>query len=114
MITSYTFGIIEVDGRKFRKDLIIRPDGSIHHPWRRKKGHRLGLSDLEPLLDSPPDILVVGAGAFGLMKPKPGLEAKLAKRGVTLRVMPSKQAAAEYNNLAVEGGRIAACFHLTC
>ena len=114
MITSYTFGRMEVDGREYGKDLIILPDGTIHFPWWRKSGHRLSLEDLGPVLDAHPKILVVGQGAYGLMKPDTDLAEALSDRGITVKVLKTKKAVAEFNALLTKGEKTAACFHLTC
>ena len=114
MITSYSFGRIVVDGREFRKDLIILPDGSIHHPWWRETGHRLSLADIGPVLEAAPEILVVGMGSPGLMKPESGLVIQLADRGITVKAKSTRKAVLMYNALREGGEDVAACFHLTC
>lgn len=114
MIKSYSFGRLEVEGREFRKDLLILSDGSIHHPWRRKSGHRLRLDDLVSILETPPKILIVGTGYYGMMKPDEGLKSMLAKKGITVKILKTKKAAAEFNSLLAKGESVSACFHLTC
>jgi hypothetical protein len=114
MITSCAFGRMEVDGREYGKDLIILPDGTIHFPWWRKSGHRLSLDDLGPVLETAPKILVVGTGAYGLMKPEDGLSEALAEKRISVKVLISKKAVAEFNALLAQGEQVAACFHLTC
>ena len=114
MITSYAFGRMVVDGREYRKDLIILPGGAIHFPWWRKTGHRLSLEDLVPVLDAAPKTLVVGTGAYGLLKPDEGLSEALAEKGITVKVHKTKKAAAEYNSLLAQGEKTAVCFLLSC
>ena len=114
MITSYSFGRIEVDNQGFTKDLIILHDGSIHHPWWRKSGHRLTLADLGPVLNQPPKILVVGTGSPGLMKPDTTLVSELSEKGIAVRIMPTKKAVVAYNALLAKGELVTACLHLTC
>lgn len=93
---------------------MILPDGAIHHPWWRESGHRLTLADLDLILDQPPQILVVGTGSPGLMKPDANLVSELLVKGITVRVLPTKKAVDEYNHLLTKGELVAACFHLTC
>ena len=114
MITSYSFGRIKIKGEEYRKDLLILPDGSIIHPWWRNTGHRLSLEDLGPVLGAGPDVLVIGTGAYGILKPEAGLAAALLEKGIELRCLPTKKAVAEYNTLSAEGKKAAAGFHLTC
>jgi hypothetical protein len=114
LIEAYSFGFIKIDGREFRKDLIILPDGSVHHPWWRRSGHRLTLADLEPVLAASPDSMVVGSGAYGRMKAAPGLEEELAGRGIEVEMLPTEQAVERFNTLVSSGAMAVACLHLTC
>jgi hypothetical protein len=36
MIDAYSFGKMTINGKEFRKDLIILPDGSVLSPWIRR------------------------------------------------------------------------------
>jgi hypothetical protein len=114
MIDSYSFGKMTVNGKEYRKDLIILPDGTVLSPWMRKSGHRLALGDLEAVLDSHAKTLLIGTGKPGLMRPHATLVADLQEKGITAMVMSSKQAAEKYNALAGGSDDVAACFHLTC
>lgn len=114
MINSYSFGKMIVNGKEFRKDLIILPRGTVLSPWIRKSGHRLTMEDLEPVLESDATILVIGTGKPGLMRPHATLAADLQKKGITTMTMSSKRAAEKYNALSENTDGVAACFHLTC
>ncbi|EMS80043.1 Mth938-like domain-containing protein [Desulfotignum phosphitoxidans] len=114
MINSYSFGKMTVNGKEFRKDLMILPDGSVLSPWIRKSGHRLTLEDLKPVLETDAEILVIGTGKPGLMRPHATLVQDLQEKGITAMVMSSKKAAEKYNALAGTAKGVAACFHLTC
>ncbi len=114
MIDSFSFGKMTVNGKEFRKDLMILPDGTVVSPWIRKSGHRLTLEDLVPVLDSDTESLVIGTGKPGLMRPHATLVADLQEKGIAAVVMPSKRAAEKYNILAGSEKGVAACFHLTC
>jgi len=114
MIDSYSFGKMTVNGKEYRKDLIILPDGTVLSPWQRKSGHKLVLEDLDPVLGSSAKILVIGTGKPGLMKPHATLVGDLQEKGITAMVMSSKRAAEKYNTLSEDSDGVAACFHLTC
>jgi hypothetical protein len=114
MIDSYSFGKMTVNGKEFRKDLMILPDGTVSSPWIRKSGHRLVLEDLKPVLESSAKTLVIGTGKPGLMRPHATLVGDLKKKGITAIVMTSKRAAEKYNALSETSDGVAACFHLTC
>lgn len=114
MIDSYSFGKMTINGKVFRKDLMILPDGSVLSPWVRKSGHRLTLEDVGPVLESAAEILVIGTGKPGLMRPHATLVQDLQKKGITAMVMSTRQAAEKFNTLAGDSKEVAACFHLTC
>ncbi len=114
MIEKCNFGSMVVDGRRHRCDLMIFPDGRVAGHWRRAAGHRLDLQDIADLVAAKPDILVVGTGIFGLMRPASGLAGLLAAQGIELLAVRTKTAAQEFNRLKQSSRRVAACFHLTC
>ncbi len=114
MITSYSFGCMEIDGKQYRKDLILLPDRTLLHPWWRKAGHTLSIADVLDVVARAPDILVVGTGSPGMMQPDGKFCRELESRGTATGIMPTKQAVAEYNTLYGQGRNVAGCFHLTC
>jgi len=114
MISRYSFGIMEIDGTIYRKDLMILPGGAIHHPWWRAAGHVLTAADIAPILAAAPASLVVGTGDPGLMRPDAGLLPALEARGIATTVLPTARAMAVFNRLSERGDTCAGCFHLTC
>ena len=114
MIDSYSFGCMEINGKPYRNDLMILPDKTILHPWWRNAAHTLSLADIQEIIAAAPDILVIGTGSPGMMQPEQTLCSELESRGIESKVMPTKEAAEEYNALHEQGKKVAACFHLTC
>jgi hypothetical protein len=112
-LSGYHHGHIEVDGVEERRDLIIVGE-TVHRDWWRQKGHLLRLDDLGPVLDDPPDILVIGTGSMGVMRCEKGLAAALVERGITAEIMPTAKAAERFNELTRQGVNVAAALHLTC
>jgi hypothetical protein len=113
MIESYAFGSIVVDGRKFTSDIIIYPDGRIEASWWRKAGHRLASDDIGELIRSGLDVIIVGTGSSGLMKPEKELEKLLQQRGIEFISVLTRKAVKIYNDLSSKKN-VGACFHLTC
>lgn len=113
-IDSTGFGRIVIDGDTYTSDVVIYPDGRIEDNWWRKNGHTLRKQDIENLLSAEPDIIVVGKGVFGRMKPEKGFETELEKKGIKVESASNKKAAQIYNELASQNRKIGACFHLTC
>ncbi|MDH4182808.1 MAG: MTH938/NDUFAF3 family protein [Nitrospinota bacterium] len=113
MIESYSFGRIVIDGAEYDADVIILP-GRVTAGWRRAQGHSLALEDLAPILDNPPELLVIGCGYFGRMKPDPALLDYLRERKITLEALWTKEACAALNQAFGAGINAAGAFHLTC
>ena len=114
MIDSYSFGQMSIDGQGYHKDVIILPDESVISPWWRKTGHELLLSDIQVVLETKPDLFVIGTGSPGLMKPHLALASDLETRGIKVIVLSTERAIEKYNSMIQQDHNIAACFHLTC
>ncbi len=111
-IQGYRFGRMIVNGEVHTNDLILLPERVVGNWWRRE-GHRLEAGDLQTVFASHPEVLVVGTGAYGLMKvPKEILRA-LEDAGIQTEVAKTGEAWRLYNNLR-EKQRTAGAFHLTC
>ena len=113
MIGSYRFGRVVVGGVKYTRDLIIFPD-HVNSDWGRVEGHRLRVEDLKDVVAFDPEVLVVGTGAFGLMKVTDEAEKALAERGIQLVARKTAEACEVYNELMREGKKAVAALHLTC
>lgn len=112
MIDSYDFGEIVVDGRRYTSDVIIYP-GRVKDRWWRKDGHTLGTDDLEEVLDSEPEVIVVGTGYSGIMRVPPQTQKLIGSKGIELIIKPTSQACQTYNQLS-SGKKAIAMLHLTC
>lgn len=113
MANHYSFGHININEKEYVSDIIIYPDGGIQDNWRRREGHQLGASDIEKLIDSRPDMIIAGTGAYGMMKASPKLEAELEKKGISFRALPSEEALRLYEE-TVSLKKVGLCIHLTC
>ena len=112
-VDQYAFGGITVDGREYDSDLILSRE-RIVPDWRRRKGHRLKASDLSPILELAPAVLVVGTGATGRLAVSKKAAARLDGMGVRLETMTTDEACARFNELAAAGKDVVAALHLTC
>jgi hypothetical protein len=113
MIDAIKFGAISIQGQTYSTDVLIFPDGQVKDGWWRKHGHRLTLGDLDALLRTNPEVLVVGTGVHGRMLPEAGLEDAIRNMGIELVIAPNGQAMRHFNRLAGERS-VAGGFHLTC
>jgi hypothetical protein len=112
VIQSYRFGQMVVDGKAHARDLILLPERLVAN-WWRKDGHRLDIDDLQEVLSATPDVLVVGTGAYGLMKVPQETRQAIEDAGIRLRVARTGEAWQIYNDMC-EGCPTAGAFHLTC
>ena len=111
-IDAYQFGLIVVGGKNYTSDVIISPD-SVRSEWWRKEGHQLCLEDIADIIDENPEVLIVGTGAFGLVKVPPEIQEELNSRGIKVVVEDTEKACRTYNRLC-PSRRVIAALHLTC
>jgi hypothetical protein len=113
MITDFSFGKIVVNGKTYSDDIkIVR--GQVISDWWRKRGHRVDIEDVADILESRPDIVVIGKGSPGLMKSSSSLRDYLNVNNVELIEKKTAKAIEVFNKLYQEGKRVAAGFHITC
>lgn len=114
MIDKYDFGVLQVDGKEYRRDVIIYPEPArVDASWWRKEGHRLDPADLDAVVKAKPEVLVVGTGYNGCMKvPAETLEF-LKNVGIEVYAEPTVQACQKYNELR-DIRKVVAALHLTC
>ena len=114
MIESYVSGrSMRVDGKTYTTDIKIIGD-TIKDNWWRRDGHRLLSDDIVDILESRPDVLVVGTGYAGNLEIPANLRRDLAERGVRLLSERTAEAVALFNRLRNQEENVAGAFHLTC
>ncbi len=112
MIDSYSFGRIRINGEEYTSDVIIYP-GRIQSNWWRKEGHKLQIEDMEEVLKHPPELLIVGTGAYGAMSVPEETRKHIESKGIQLVVEKTDEACKTYNDLR-DKEKAVATFHLTC
>ena len=113
MITDFSFGRISANGQIFNSDIkIVR--GTLVPDWWRKSGHTVEIEDVQDVLDSDSEFLVIGQGQPGNMKITDSLRKRLAEMNIELIEEPTARAIESYNRLYKEGRRVAGGFHVGC
>jgi len=112
LIDSYSFGRMVIDGKTYTSDVILYPD-KVDDSWWRKSGHLLQKEDLRDVIQYNPEILIVGTGAYGLMKILDETKQFLEAEGIELISEETKEAYKIYNELK-ERKKVVAAFHLIC
>ncbi len=113
MIEQYSFGNIVVNSVKYINDMKI-VQGKVVPEWWRQRGHFVDVDDIQDILQSGPDIVVLGKGSPGMMKATRALHEFLKDRNITLIEEKTTKAVETFNRLLKEGQNTAAGFHLTC
>jgi hypothetical protein len=119
-IDGYRFGKIVIAGREYTNDVIVFHN-RVEPEWWRVQGHSLHREDLETILSARPHTLIVGCGAFGMMRVPKEIEEFLAGLNIRLIALRTSAAVREYNkHMRPNGGPsgddtgVVGAFHLTC
>ena len=112
MINSYDFGRTTIDRKHYSTDLLVFPD-KIKAGWRRKEGHSLQIEDLTEVLETKPDVLVVGTGYSGMMNVPPETRAHIESEVIELVIHKTAEACKTFNHL-IESRTVVVALHLTC
>lgn len=110
-IEHYSFGKIVIDGKAYHSDVIIYPS-RVRSGWYRTKGHEVAPEDISEILEAKPNLLIIGTGAYGLVKVEEETKELLRKNNIELIAKPTKEACEEYNR--IKSGKVVAGLHLTC
>ncbi len=113
MIEQYSFGNIVVNSVRYTNDMKI-VEGKVIPEWWRKRGHSVDVDDVQDILKSGPNIVVLGKGSPGMMKATRALREFLKDRNIELIEEKTTKAVETFNQLLKEGQDIAAGFHLAC
>ncbi len=111
MITEHKFGSFVVDGKKHLGDLKII-DGRTRF-WDRKK-HSVSFEDVKEILDSRPEVFVIGTGNSGYLIVPPEIKDYIYSRRIQLFIDTNEKAIQKYNNSLLQSKRTCALFHATC
>lgn len=113
MIEQYSFGNIVINGETYINDIKII-QGKVVPEWWRKSGHFVDVDDIQDILKSKPDILVLGKGSPGQMKSTESLCEFLKNNGIELIEEKTSEAVKTFNRLFKAGKNVSAGFHLSC
>ncbi len=111
-INSYSFGRIVIDGKTYMSDVIIFSD-RVKADWWRKEGHELNSEDITEIIEEKPDLLIVGKGAYGLMKIKEETKRILEENNIKLIAKKTSEACKIFNEKSGKE-KVVAALHLTC
>ncbi len=112
MIDDFKYGCFRVDGKEFLGDLMMIQDKA--HFWQSRSGRELQMKELLDVLDSKPQIIVIGSGAGGLFKVPNNIIQDMYVKGIRVIVEKNTDAIKKYNELLESGKRICGLFPGSC
>jgi len=119
-IDAFRFGSIEIDGKRYGKDVFISTGGSIS---KRKGGflkfgsHNISKEEIVDLgsMEETPGLIIVGLGTDSAARLDPGANTWANESGIELVAVPSAEAVEMFNQEQEKGARkVAALIHITC
>jgi hypothetical protein len=115
-ISRLSWGNIEVEGQGAFKDAKLYPGGAREWDWRETgTRHSPGIqpADVEELLEHGAEVVVLSNGVLERLQVCPETLDLLRRKGIPAHVLPTKEAARLYNELAAEE-KVGGLFHSTC
>jgi len=116
-VDSFSFGSITVDGKEYRRDIFLLPDGMV----RQRKGgfwifgsHSIKKEEVEELSKAGAEVMVVGIGTNSMVKVSKDAKNYIEKAKLELHVLPSREAVTKYNELVEQKKKVGALIHITC
>jgi hypothetical protein len=113
-VESFSFGRVTIDGKTYSKDLILLHGNVISPWWRQAGGHLFAVEDLQEVIDAAPDVVVLGTGAYGLVRVKDDLVEAFQDAGTRVVSARTGEAVERLNQLLDQNQDVAAALHLTC
>jgi uncharacterized protein len=99
-------GAITVGNRRLCENFALTADEVISD-WQASVIDELTEDDFKPLIDSAPELILLGTGSKPVFPPR-ALVFSLARRGIGLETMDTAAACRTFNILISEGRRVAA------
>lgn len=112
MIDSYIFGEFVVNGEAFKSNVVLM--GNTARKARYLPEHELKIDDFFDLVGSKPSYIIIGTGAYGVVKVPEEIVEYIHKIGIKLIIQKTSEACRTYNTLIKEGKKVAAFMHNTC
>ncbi|MDY7031454.1 MAG: MTH938/NDUFAF3 family protein [Thermodesulfobacteriota bacterium] len=116
-VDKLRFGSIVINGKKYRHDVTILPDGTVK---RRKGGlwmfgsHSVKEDEIQEIMNGEVSMLVIGTGTNGVARLSKEAQKLAERKNFNLSVLPSEEAVGLFNTLMKDGESVGAIIHVTC
>ncbi|MFA5032335.1 MAG: MTH938/NDUFAF3 family protein [bacterium] len=111
-IKKYKFGQVTIGDVIYTRDLVIYPD-KVETSWWRDANHLVQLKDLQKILNSPLQVLIIGTGPFNEMKIEDSVKEACDSKGIKLIIENTEKACETYNELKAQNIKVITALHLT-
>jgi len=116
-IDGTRFGRITIDGKRYRRDVLIRLGGQVEK--RKKKlsksiygtSHILSLEEARHVYQEGAERLIIGTGQRGLVELSEGAADYFRRKGCRVELLRTPQAIEAWNEA---GEAVIGLFHITC
>ncbi len=98
-------------GEQVFSNVVAMTAGAVLDDWPAKAIDNLTEGDFAVLLDTHPEVIILGTGNNNVFPPRE-LVFAMARRGVGFEVMNTRAAASTFNVLAGEGRQVAALLYM--
>ena len=117
-INSTKFGEIFINGKKYGQVLIVG-DLVFERDYEKLEklfgtSHKIGDWEIEALLKENSEIVIIGTGQEGVLKPEKDFLEQMEKAKVEVITAITSKAIEIYNKKTEEGKRVNALIHTTC
>jgi hypothetical protein len=112
MITKYEFGKFTIDGKVYESNIKMLNEKVITYHYL--EDHKLTLGDLADLVNSRPSYIIIGTGAYGVIKVLPAIKEFIENQKIKLIIQKTSDACTKYNELIKDHKKVAAFLHNTC
>ncbi len=106
IVTGYESGTVGINEIAYTRSLIVRPH-ALQSDWPVESVGDLAVQDLQPVLEAPPEILLIGTGQAQQF-PDRGVWRHLRAQGMGVEIMATAAACRTYNLIMAEGRDVAA------
>ncbi len=110
LFTGYDDDQISINQKPYRSGLSIN-NNAVSAPWGPDRFRQLTTDHLAPLLESTPEVVIIGTG-YQTLFPSDEIVSLVADHQIGLECMDSRSAARTYNILVSEGRTVAAALML--
>ncbi|MDH3620413.1 MAG: Mth938-like domain-containing protein [Gammaproteobacteria bacterium] len=110
VIRSVSEAVIRVNEDSYTESIALTPD-ELLGPWQDTRIADLSEADFSAILDTCPEIVLLGTGVDNVFPPRE-LTFAFARKGVGFETMDTAAAARTFNVLANEGRKVAAVLYL--